>query len=127
MIIPESTTSIPQTMGTAVRTRQDHPLGTDISRIRNPEEAAKTFEKVLIEQFVGVMTKQLFESNLSGEDGPGWMKANGDQQRDILTDVLTEHLVEQGTFNLSSLLHEHWQRKGMMPQATPDTQGNDNG
>lgn len=68
---------------------------------QTPEEAAKTFEKVLVEQFVSVMTDQLFKSNLSGDEGPGWMKAYGDSQRKTLTEVLSKHLVDNGTFNIS--------------------------
>ncbi len=89
-------------------------IGTQNSEPRTPntqEEAAQTFEKVLIEQFVGVMTDQLFKSNLSGEEGPGWMKAYGDTQRKILTEVLSDHLVENKTFNISSTLLEQWQRQ----------------
>ncbi len=78
---------------------------------QTPEEAAKTFEKVLVEQFVNVMTEQLFKSNLAGEDGPGWMKAYGDTQRRVMTEVLSEHLVDNGTFNISSLVLEQWQRQ----------------
>ena len=77
-------------------------------------KAAKSFEKVLVQQFVNVMTEQMFKSNLSGEDGPGWMKAYGDKQRQVLSDVLTEHLVESGTFDISSTLLQHWQRKGLI-------------
>ncbi|MFK7849138.1 MAG: hypothetical protein AB8G77_27875 [Rhodothermales bacterium] len=91
--------------------RQSRLDPNDKPRIDTPEEAAKTFEKVLVEQFVNVMTEQLFKSNLAGEDGPGWMKAYGDTQRRVMTEVLTDHLVDNGTFNISSLVLEQWQRK----------------
>lgn len=81
------------------------------ANMNSPEEAAKTFEKVLVEQFVTVMTDQMFKSNLSGEDGPGWMKAYGDTQRKMLTEILSDHLVENGTFNISDTLLEQWQRQ----------------
>ena len=84
---------------------------TDKPRIDTPEEAAKTFEKVLVEQFVNVMTEQLFKSNLSGDEGPGWMKAYGDTQRRVMTEVLTDHLVDNNTFNISSLVLEQWQKR----------------
>ncbi len=82
----------------------------DTRNLKTPEEAAKTFEKVLVEQFVNVMTEQLFKSNLSGDDGPGWMKAYGDTQRRVLTEVLSDHLVDSGTFDISSVVLEQWQR-----------------
>ena len=72
------------------------------------------FEKVLVQQFVNVMTEQMFKSNLSGDEGPGWMKAYGDTQRQVISDVLTDHLVESNTFNLSSLVMQHWQRQGLI-------------
>lgn len=87
-------------------------LDTRNSKLETPEEAAKTFEKILVQQFVGVMTEQLFDSQLSGEDGPGWMKAYGDTQRRILTEVLSDHLVESGTFNVSDTLIEQWKHFG---------------
>lgn len=81
----------------------------------SPENAAKSFEKVLVQQFVSVMTEQMFKSNLSGEEGPAWMKSQSDTQRQILTDVLTDHLVENGTFNISDIMLTQWQNKGFMP------------
>lgn len=80
--------------------------------IRDPEEAAKEFEKVLVRQFVQVLTEQMFESNLAGEEGPGWMKSNGKQQRETLTDILSDHLVEKGTFDISSTMLKQWETKG---------------
>ena len=91
---------------------QNSEIGTRNLELDTPEEAAKTFEKILVEQFVGVMTEQLFDSQLSGEEGPGWMKAYGDTQRRILTEVLSDHLVESGTFNVSESLLEQWKHFG---------------
>ena len=88
-------------------------LNTRHSALDNPstpEEAANKFEKILVEQFVNVMTEQLFKSNLSGEDGPGWMKAYGDTQRKVLTEVLSDHLVDNGTFNISETVLQQWKR-----------------
>ena len=86
----------------------------DLPRVDTPEEAAKTFEKVLVEQFVNVMTEQLFKNNLSGEDGPGWMKSYGDTQRRVLSEVLSDHLVESGTFNISETVLSQWKRNAMI-------------
>ena len=80
--------------------------------IHNAEEAAKEFEKILVKQFVQVLTEQMFESNLAGEDGPGWMKSYGNQQKQTLTDILSDHLVEKGTFNISSVILKQWADKG---------------
>ena len=44
----------------------------------------------------------MFESNLAGEDGPGWMKSYGNQQKETLTEILSDHLVEKGTFDIST-------------------------
>lgn len=90
---------------------QSSPLNETRS-IKNAQEAAKQFEKVLVQQFVQVMTEQMFKSNLAGEDGPGWMKSYGNQQQDTLTDILSEHLVERGTFNISSDILKQWAAKG---------------
>ena len=82
----------------------------------SPEEAAAQFEEILARQFVQEMTKGLFESTLSGDDGPGWMKGYASQQTDVLTDVLTKHLVDSGTLNLRNHLLRQWQQKGQLPQ-----------
>lgn len=92
----------------------------DLNSIKSPAEAAEKFEKILIQQFVQVMTQKMFDSNLAGEDGPGWMKAYGNQQRDTLTNVLTDHLVEKGTFNISSDILAQWQSRGLY-QEDPST------
>ncbi len=85
------------------------PKGAD--KTRSVEETASQFEEVLARQFVQVMTKNLFEQNLAGEDGPGWMSGQADIQRDVLTDVLTKHLVEQGGLGLSEMLVRQWQTR----------------
>lgn len=73
------------------------------------EEAAEQFEEILTRQFVNVMTKDLFGKGLAGENGPGWMESQGEIQRDTLADVLTTHLVDQGTLGISELLQRQWQ------------------
>ncbi len=83
-----------------------------------PEDAARQFEEVLARQFVAVMTKGLFQSNLSGEGGPGWMEGQSDLQRDALTDALTKHLVSSGGLGLSELLARQW-RRGPGAEAPP--------
>lgn len=82
-----------------------------LRRSSDPVEAAKAFERVLVQQFVKTLTDPLFRSSLSGEEGPGWMAAHGDSQRDMMTNVLTEHLVEQKTFGLAELLMTRWQQE----------------
>ena len=59
-------------------------------------------------QFVSVMTKGLFEQSLAGDEGPGWIKGQQDTQRDIMTQVLTEHLVDSGALRISDLLLRQW-------------------
>ncbi len=86
--------------------------GPSTPQPRTPEEAAKQFEEVLARQFVQTMTKGLFKTGLSGEDGPGWMESYQGIQRDVMTDALTEHLVQSGTLRLSDLLMRQWSRTG---------------
>jgi Rod binding domain-containing protein len=85
---------------------QSAPDASD--RPRNPEEAAAQFEKVLVRQFVEVMTKDLMSSSMAGDGGPGWMNSQRDSQRDHLTDVLTDHLVESGTLDIREMLLKRW-------------------
>ncbi len=90
---------------------QPIPLSADTKRgAKTPEEAAKQFEAILVRQFVTVMTDGLFKTSLSGDDGPGWMKSQQDVQRDIMTDGLTNHLVESGVLRISDMLLRQWQR-----------------
>lgn len=78
---------------------------------RAPEEAARQFEAVLVRQFVDVMTRDLFKAS-----GDGAMAAGqADLQRDTLTNVLTDHLVESGTFGIADLLMRQWARTGRLP------------
>lgn len=95
-----------------IKIRHQNPVQEKGERIQSAEEAAKQFEKILVQQFVQVMTEKMFESNLAGEDGPGWMKSYGNQQKETLTDILSEHLVEKGTFNISSTILKQWSDKG---------------
>ncbi len=98
---------------------QPIPLPTDTRRgAKTPEEAAKQFEAILVRQFVTVMTDGLFKTSLSGDDGPGWMKSQQDAQRDIMTDVLTNHLVESGVLRISDMLLRQWQRDSAQDPST---------
>ena len=89
---------------------QPAPGSSDAQRpATTPEEAAKQFEEILVRQFVAAMTDGLFKDSLAGEDGPGWMKGQQDTQRDVMTDVLTRHLVESKALRISELLVRRWQ------------------
>lgn len=83
-------------------------LPTPNERPDSPEEAAKAFEKVLVRRFVKTMTEKVFDSALSGKDGPSWMNSQRDQQRDMLADVLTDHIVESDTMGLRDMLLRDW-------------------
>ncbi|MBO6575831.1 MAG: hypothetical protein JJ896_12575 [Rhodothermales bacterium] len=106
-------------------------LGTHISpqaapdqpKPRNPEEAARQFEEVLVREFVREMTKDLFGGSLAGEQGAGWVKAQGEAQGDALTDVLTRHLVESGTMGIADMLLEKWEATGMSIDRIPGLEG----
>ena len=76
----------------------------------SPEAAARQFEAVLVRQFVEVMTKDLFDG-----DAEVGLTGQADLQRDTLTDTLTEHLVESGTFGVADLMIAQWKRSGRMP------------
>lgn len=77
----------------------------------NPKEAAAQFEKVLVKQFVKVMTKNMFDASLSGEDGPNWMQGQRRRQRDILTDVISQHIVDSDTLGIRDMLLRQWSNR----------------
>ena len=79
-----------------------------LQNVKSPEEAAEAFESLMVQEFVKVMTKDLFKSNLSGECGPGWMQAQNDTQRSAMSDALTKHLVETDVFNFDELILQTW-------------------
>ena len=68
------------------------------------------------------MTDGLFKTSLSGEDGPGWMDSSRATQRDILTDVLAEHLVDTGALGIAEMLLNQWQRTGRLPASKDGTE-----
>lgn len=78
---------------------------------RSPEAAARQFESVLVRQFVEVMTRDLFKAGAEGE----MLTGQADLQRDTLTNVLTEHLVDSGTFGVADLMMRQWSRAGQVP------------
>jgi flagellar protein FlgJ len=80
-------------------------------RTQTPEEAARQFEEILVRQFVGELTKGLFEQGLSGDDGPGWIQSQSQIQRDALNDTLTKYFVDSGTLKLSDHLLRQWNRQ----------------
>ncbi len=89
------------------------PLRTSFSldsaeRGKSPEDAAKQFEEVLVREFVRTMTKGLFSGSLAGEDGAGWVKAQGEAQADVLADAVTKHLVDSGTLGVADILLQGW-------------------
>lgn len=84
--------------------------GSSSKRATTPEEAARQFEQILVKQLVQSMTSGLFNSPLSGDDGPQWMEAQADLQRDVLNDALADHLVQSGSLRLAELLLRQWNR-----------------
>lgn len=78
-------------------------------RAKSPEEAARQFEEVLVKQFVQTMTKDLFKP--MGE-GPSYLSAQADIQRDTLNDVLTRQLVDSGSFGVARMLERQWAQQG---------------
>lgn len=72
-------------------------------------EAAHKFEKVLVRQFTKVMTDDMFSSSLAGEGGGNWMESQRDRQRDWMTDMITEQLVEANSLGISEALTQKWE------------------
>lgn len=83
---------------------------------KTAQEAAKEFEKILVRQLVETMTKDLFKESIAGEGGPNWMEGQRDTQRGVMTDVLTEHLVDSGAFKIGDLLTRQWAREHLMKE-----------
>lgn len=88
----------------------------DGQQIKNPEEAAKQFEQILLKQFVREMTSELMQSPLSGEDGPGWMATQRGHQQDAFGDMLATQLAESESFNISKLLIDQWREGGLIDE-----------
>jgi flagellar protein FlgJ len=83
-----------------------------------PEEAARKFEEVLVRQFTKVMTDDMFSSSLSGKGGGNWMESQRDRQRDWMTDLITEQLVNSNSLGISETLTQKWGAAGST--AEPD-------
>ncbi|MEO0559223.1 MAG: peptidoglycan hydrolase [Bacteroidota bacterium] len=97
------------------------PLTASVAPPRDassPEEAARQFESLLVRQFVEVMTKDLFDT-----EAESMLTGQADLQRDTLTDTLTEHLVESGTFGVAELMIQQWKDAGRIPAEALATQG----
>ena len=92
----------------AARRASDIGVGTGAPTPETPEEAAKEFEKVLLRRFVKVMTEDMFSTSFAGEDGPGWMKSQRGTQRDMMTDMITNHLSETGALPIAEQLMRKW-------------------
>ena len=82
---------------------------------KTPEAAAKQFEAVLVKQFVEVLTRGLFKS----EDG-GMLTGQADLQRDTITNVLTDTLVDSGSFGVATMMTAQWTRAGRMAAEAPE-------
>lgn len=100
------------------------PSGPSSRPADSPEDAARQFESVLVRQFVEVMTRDLFKAGGKG----GMLTGQADLQRDTLTNVLTDHLVDSGTFGVADLMIRQWARTGRVPAdpsatPSPDLQG----
>lgn len=73
-----------------------------------PQEAARKFEEVLVRQFTKVMTDDMFSSSLSGKGGGNWMESQRDRQREWMTDMITEQLVNSNSLGISETLTQKW-------------------
>ena len=88
-----------------------------------PEEAARKFEKVLVRQFTKLMTNDMFTSSLAGEGGGNWMESQRDRQREHVTDMITEQLVESNSLGFSEKLMKKWnteEESGASEAPSPD-------
>ncbi|WP_251964023.1 hypothetical protein [Salinibacter ruber] len=86
-------------------------LGTGLTGDAPPEtpkEAAEQFEKVLVRQFVDVMTEDMYSSSLAGGDGKNWMSSQRDRQRRVMTGMITDKLTEAGNLQISETLMQSW-------------------
>ncbi|WP_103029859.1 hypothetical protein, partial [Salinibacter altiplanensis] len=86
-------------------------LGTGLTGGDTPEtpkEAAEQFEKVLVRQFVDVMTEDMYSSSLAGDEGKNWMSSQRDRQRKVMTNMITDQLTEDGTLQISETLMQSW-------------------
>lgn len=73
-----------------------------------PKEAAEQFEKVLVRQFVDVMTEDMYSSSLAGDGGKNWMSSQRDRQRKVVTDMITNQLSAAGDLQIAETLMQSW-------------------
>jgi len=73
-----------------------------------PKEAAEQFEKVLVRQFVDVMTEDMYSSSLAGDGDKNWMSSQRDRQRKVMTNMITDKLTEAGNLQISETLMQSW-------------------
>ncbi len=73
-----------------------------------PKEAAEQFEKVLVRQFVDVMTEDMYSSSLAGDGDKNWMSSQRDRQRKVMTNMITDKLTETGNLQISETLMQSW-------------------
>lgn len=88
------------------------PPGGEEDAPSTVQEAAHKFEKVLVRQFTKVMTENMFSSSLAGEGGGKWMESQRDRQREHMTDMITEQLVESNSLGISKKLMQTWNATG---------------
>jgi len=101
-------------------------LGAGLSAPANPEspeEAAEQFEKLLVRQFVDVMTEDMYSSSLAGDGGKNWMSSQRDRQRDVMTNMMTEKLAEAGDLQIAETLLQSWGIESSGEEASEDGAG----
>ncbi|WP_263810189.1 MULTISPECIES: hypothetical protein [Salinibacter] len=99
----------------AVQRRASPPssggLGTGLTGGAPPEtpkEAAEQFEKVLVRQFVDVMTEGMYSSSLAGDGDKNWMGSQRDRQRRVLTGMISKKIAEGDNLQISETLMRSW-------------------
>lgn len=97
---------------TSSSTAAPSPTGADDDAPSTRKEAARKFEKVLVRQFTKVMTEDMFTNSLAGKGGGNWMESQRDRQREHMTDMITEQLVESNSLGFKEKLMEKWKTTG---------------
>ncbi|MCS4192439.1 hypothetical protein GGP50_000639 [Salinibacter ruber] len=85
-----------------------------------PKEAAEQFEKVLVRQFVDVMTEDMYSSSLAGGEGKNWMGSQRDRQRRVMTGMITDKLTEAGNLQISETLMQSWGKEASPEADAPE-------
>lgn len=101
-------------------TQSDTQPGATSSKPDNPKEAAQQFEKVFAKKFVEVMTKNMFDNSMAGDQGLQSMDTQRRRQRDMMANMLTKHLVESDLLGLSDQLMKQW---GVAPEESTSSSG----